>query len=399
MRTCAVLCASIAVALAGGVRVSRGDSDRETAARIENLIKQLGDRKFSKREAASKELVELGKAAFRPLRRAAASSEDPEIRRRAELVIAAIIDRVPGLFQQAEVIHCIRWPGVHTFCTAFSPDGRYILAGGDSNTIRIYHAKTGGLINQLVGHQHWVTHAIFTPDSKQVLSWSGDRTVRQWDVGTGKEIRKLDNPPAGVGSVDLTRDGKSAVTGCGDGSLRLWEFATGKEMRKIEAHPGSCMGYFTPDGKQILSGCDRTLYLWDVATSKKLRTFEGHTAGLYGLFLLPGGKQALSYSADQTARVWDLKTGKEVNRINVGPSMSDIRGLSLSPDGKRILVGGARSNEVRLFEMASGKEIHRFLLAAPARGLSFSPDGRYAACGTWRGFVYLFRMPGIFDDD
>src|SRR5262249_19119273 len=153
------------------------------------------------------------------------------------------------------------------------------------------------------------------------------------------------------------------------------------------------------DGKQILSGSDRTLHLWDIASARKVLMFEGHTAPLYGLFVMPGGKQALSYSVDQTARVWDLATGKEVRRLNVGPRMSDIRGLALSPDGKCILVGGAHSNEVRLIELATGKEIHRFLLAAPARGLSFSRDGRYAASGTWRGFVHLLRMPGIFDDD
>jgi hypothetical protein len=51
-----------------------------------------------------------------------------------------------------------------------------------------------------------------------------------------------------------------------------------------------------------------------------------------------------------------------------------------------------------LIELASGNEIHRFLLAAPARGLSFSRDGLLAASGTWRGYVYLWKMPWIFDD-
>src|SRR5688572_5161420 len=33
------------------------------------------------------------------------------------------------------------------------------------------------------------------------------------------------------------------------------------------------------------------------------------------------------------------------------------------------------------------------------RGVSFSRDGRLAASGTWRGFVYLWTMPGLFDDE
>jgi penicillin-binding protein 1A len=46
-----------------------------------------------------------------------------------------------------------------------------------------------------------------------------------------------------------------------------------------------------------------------------------------------------------------------------------------------------------------GKEIHRFTTVANPRGLSYSPDGRFAASGSWRGMVYLWRMPGIFDVD
>jgi WD40 repeat protein len=329
----------------------------------------------------------------------AASSKDPEVRQRAERTIAAIAAMLPGLLQQAEEIHRIPWPGVHAYSTTFSPDGRHVLAGGDGNTLRLYDVMTGALVHELAGHEHWIRHAIFTPDSKHVLSWSLDGTLRLWDVGKGKQVRTFEKYPDGIFSVDLTRDGKWAVSGCGDGTLRLWEFASGKEVRKFEGHTGGCLGYFTPDGKQILSFSGSTLHLWDVGTGKSLRTFDGHTAPVFDVVVLPGGRQALSYSMDQTARVWDIATGKELRSLDVGPDMSDIRGLALSPDGKRILVGGRRSNEVRLIELATGKEIHRFEVAAPARGLSFSRDGRHAASGTWRGFVHLLRMPGIFDDD
>jgi hypothetical protein len=54
---------------------------------------------------------------------------------------------------------------------------------------------------------------------------------------------------------------------------------------------------------------------------------------------------------------------------------------------------------VRLLELATGKEVHRFWLEVNPRGLSFSRDGRMAASGSWRGRVYVWRMPGIFDLD
>jgi hypothetical protein len=81
--------------------------------------------------------------------------------------------------------------------------------------------------------------------------------------------------------------------------------------------------------------------------------------------------------------------------------------FALSPDGRRILVGymgkpvvlrsgGAAFKPapyVRLIELASGKEVHRFKCVSNPRGLTFSPDGRMAASGSWRDFVYLWQLP------
>jgi WD40 repeat protein len=239
---------------------------------------------------------------------------------------------------------------------------------------------------------------VFLPDGKQALSASMDGTLRLWNLTTGKEVRKLDAHAGGACSVDVSPDGKLAVSGGADRTLRLWDLAKGKEVRTFKGHTDVCMALFTPDGKQILSsGYDRTMRLWDVASGKEVRTFEGHTAALYGAFALPDGKRALSYSADATARIWNLATGKEEKRLDLGAKLADIRGVALSPDGKHILVGSNGPYMVRLLQLASGKEVHRFGCLTSPRGLSFSRDGRLAAGGSWRGFVYLWRIPGIFD--
>jgi hypothetical protein len=61
--------------------------------RIAALIRQLGDEKFVVRQTASKELEAIGESALAALRKAAASSDSPEIRRRAEQLVRAIEPR------------------------------------------------------------------------------------------------------------------------------------------------------------------------------------------------------------------------------------------------------------------------------------------------------------------
>jgi hypothetical protein len=94
----AVLGLALVLLTAGAVTLrlqpGQGDPAEETSKdRLTSLIRQLGDRKFAKREQAGKELEALGGEALPALRKATAS-DDPEIRRRADSLIRAITHRL-----------------------------------------------------------------------------------------------------------------------------------------------------------------------------------------------------------------------------------------------------------------------------------------------------------------
>jgi hypothetical protein len=94
MRATALVGALVGILLAAQAGTLRGEPGKQTEAeRIASLIKQLGDDDFAQREQASKELDAMGESAVAALRKAAASSDDLEIRRRAEQVIGSITAR------------------------------------------------------------------------------------------------------------------------------------------------------------------------------------------------------------------------------------------------------------------------------------------------------------------
>jgi WD40 repeat protein len=49
---------------------------------------------------------------------------------------------------------------------AFSPDGKQIVSGSHDETIRLWDAVTGAVLQTLKGHSHWVNSVAFSLDSK-----------------------------------------------------------------------------------------------------------------------------------------------------------------------------------------------------------------------------------------
>jgi hypothetical protein len=104
MRAGTFVCAVVALALVAGVGSPRGDSGTAAESdRVAALIKQLGDDRFAKREAASKELEDIGEPALAALRKAATSRDDLEIRRRVERIIQTITTRAADAAIQREL--------------------------------------------------------------------------------------------------------------------------------------------------------------------------------------------------------------------------------------------------------------------------------------------------------
>ncbi len=84
----------------------------------------------------------------------------------------------------------------------------------------------------------------------------------------------------------------------------------GATRRRFSGHTDAVTSVaFSPDGKTALStSADQTLRLWNVATGQPIRTFQGHTDFVTSVAFSPDGKTALSASEDTTLRLWPVGT-------------------------------------------------------------------------------------------
>jgi len=68
---------------------------------------------------------------------------------------------------------------------------------------------------------------------------------------------------------------------------------------------------FSPDGRLVLTGSfDNTARLWDVSSGREIRSFEGHSGPVTSVAFSPDGRLVLTGSGDGTSKIYDAGSGR-----------------------------------------------------------------------------------------
>ncbi len=281
------------------------------------------------------------------------------------------------------------------YSIALSPDGKYLVSGGSDTIVRVWEVATGEEVTRMI-HDGRVITVAFSPDGKYVASSSDeDHTARVWEVVTSDEIVRI-NYEDEVTSIAFSPDGKYVVSGgcdrpnetsvsCAQGTVRVVIISTGQEVTHMIHEDGVTAVAFSLDGKYVVSGSwDNTARVWEAMTGKEIARmthdpfdFDANDK-VYSVAFSPDGKYVVSGSTDNTARVWEASTGKEIARMTHDGWIYDV---AFSPDGKYV-VSGSFDYAARVWEANSGKEVARIIHDDYVFSVAFSPDGKYVVSGS-----------------
>jgi WD40 repeat protein len=124
-------------------------------------------------------------------------------------------------------------------------------------------------------------------------------------------------------------------------------------------------------------------YLLPQTRDQSLRVVGRHTHGLRFVGYTPDGKTLITGALDNEVRLWDVATGRELAKLDGPPRGLPPAGIGsavLSPNGKMLAGGGL---DIRLWEIPSGREIATFSNQNISGGelyrLAMSPDNRLLA--------------------
>jgi WD40 repeat protein len=336
-----------------------------------------------------------------------------KLRARLAVLLAFVVPPAAPIRAQESsanlVVQVGHQPRVNT--VALSGDGSYALTGGDDGYARLWEISTGREIRRLDA-KYGVESLAMTTDARWALISDGhDASFR--DLRTGNEVANLTrgDTSAGGGIVALSDDAHWALTGSSDADenrgVRLWNLQDRNALsRVIPADPEKKIGSIavTPDGRWALTAgpgpisnsisfhlheADEIARVWDLKSMREVRQLrvtrivrgQSVTSPIGAVAITSDGARGLTGSVDGIARLWDLRTGRVLQQLK--GHEGEVSMVRITPNGRRALTTSLADHSARLWDLGTGRQLRKLDVDTEVRlSIAISADGRMALVGT-----------------
>ena len=321
---------------------------------------------------------------------------------------------------------------------AFAPTGFSIVTTSQDGTARVWQPSDGTHRAVLAGHTAAVTSAAFSPDSTRVVTASEDGTARVWDPQTEPDLVRLGRYGRHVSQIALSPDGRLVIVGTDRGAL-LVRAASGEVVRRLLPAAPVLSVAFSRDGARVVAALQDRLVIFESASGRPwrrvrvprvtsvdfgpadalaagsadgrlrfwtssgslVRTLRKNDNALTSVHFDRSGARVVTGSEDRTARVWDVRTGREL--LVLRGHERPVTSARFSPDGRRVITA-SRDHDARIWNVSTGKSralTRHFGLVSDAE---YSPDGRFivtagpGTAGVWDArdndrFLFFLHVP------
>ncbi|MBE9104817.1 serine/threonine protein kinase [Nostoc cf. edaphicum LEGE 07299] len=237
-------------------------------------------------------------------------------------------------------------------------------------------------VQTLKGHSSMVHAIAISPDGQFIASGSNDKTIKLWQVGTGKLVRQLGRWSSSHSSM-----------------VNSVAFSPISSYLSYQGESGKSAGVAGLNRGILASGSwDNTIKLWDVKTGKEIRTLTGHTNWVNSVTFSPDGKFLASGSADCTIKLWQVHTGIEIQTFT-GHS-DPVSSVTYSPrtpatnsQDRQLIASGSNDYTIKLWQIYTGRNIytltgHSFFVNC----IAFSKNGEIIASGSADNTIKLWHV-------
>jgi WD40 repeat protein len=253
-----------------------------------------------------------------------------------------------------------------------------------------------------------ITAMAFTPDGS-ALAVAGYREILLLKPDGSERLGRLLGLSERVETLVFSPDGDTLLVVGGSagrfGELQFWDWKNQKLSRSVMPSYDTVYGAsYSPDGSKISIGCaDNSIRLLDAKTGKEIRRIDQHQDWVFGTALSLDGKFLITCSRDRSVKLFETDTGSFIDNITtITPGLigGGLRCLTRRPGKDEYLTAGEdgipklyRKDRPSARVIGDDANLIRNYEKLPGRVecLGFSADGKFLAAGGTGGTVRVYQ--------
>ena len=188
-----------------------------------------------------------------------------------------------------------------------------------------------------------VTALAFSPDG-QHIAVSGNREILIHKADGSAIVARLQGNAERILSLTFSADGSMLIAGGGtparSGEIQVWDAKTFKQIRAVKVTEDTVFGAsISADGSKIaVGGADNTVRMIETATGKELFKIGNHENWVLGTLFTLDARRVISIGRDRAAKLTDANTGAFLENINL--LRSELAAVARHPSKEIIVIGG-----------------------------------------------------------
>jgi serine/threonine protein kinase len=196
-------------------------------------------------------------------------------------------------------------PASATILLAWSPDERYLAAGGGDDIVRVYRYPEWEVVTTYQEHTDFIKALAWSPDGKYLASGSSDTQVKVWEPLSGQTKLMYKEHSSDIASLSWSPDSSLVVSSAHDQTAKVWEVATGHTRYTYNAAGGAPLGEASWSHKghliAIYNG-NAQVDILDAQTGNKRQTIS--TGVVYSLSWSPDDTRLVTGNYSNIAQIW-----------------------------------------------------------------------------------------------